>query len=180
LPAYWTAEAFGLDQNSTVVLTVLLCTALGGAMWLLDLFAAKGRPVPLRILQATLTAAFTAMFILRFDYLQVTSGGDPWSSALQAVALTATSAALVAVGYVVLKHRKTKPLADAEHTARQLESFSAEAEKDAASASARAAMSRAALQDTVVTWAVSHQPPGLAHEEFLPAITQAIDILLSR
>jgi hypothetical protein len=178
LPAYWTAEAFGLDQASTLVLTVLLCVALGGAMWLLDLFSARGRRTALRILQAVLAAGFAAMFVLRLDYLQVTGGEDLWSSALQALALTAVSAALLAVGFVVLSHRTPKAVADAERAARQAEQSGAD--EDAAAAHAKAVMSRAALEDTVVTWAVSHQPAGLGHEQFIQAIGQAIDILLHR
>ena len=180
LPAYWTAQAFGLDQFSTLVLTGLLCVALGGSMWLLDLFEAKSRRLALRILQGVLAAGFVGMFVLRLDYLQVVGGGDPWSSALQALALTAVSAALLGVGFVVLSHRMPKAVADAERAAHQAKEEESVAQEDAAAAHARAVMSQAALQDTVVTWAVSHEPAGLEQEEFVQAIGQAIDVLLNR
>ena len=87
LPAYWSAQAFGLDQTSTVILTVLLCAALGGAMWLLDLFSRQGRRSALRILEGILGAGFVTMFALRLQYLQVTGGKGsgprrlkPWPS----------------------------------------------------------------------------------------------------
>jgi len=178
LPAYWTAEAFGFDQISTLILTVLLCAALGGAMWLLDLFAARQHRTSFRLLAGLLCGGFGAMFLLRMDYLEVTGGWGPLAAALQALALTAVSAALVAVGYVLLSNRVPKPVADAERQARA--TIRAGAAGVAAAASAKAAKSRAALQDTVVTWAVSHQPCGLEHDEFFAALSEAIDVLLRR
>ena len=58
LPAYWSAESFGLSQVSTLLVTVLLCAALGGAMWLLDLFSRQHRRAALHILEGTLVAGF--------------------------------------------------------------------------------------------------------------------------
>ena len=178
LPAYWSAQAFGLDQGSTLVLTVLLCVALGGAMWLLDLFAAKGRTLALRLVELTLGAGFAALFILRLDYLDVTGAAGFWQAAVQALALTALSAALVAVGYVLLSHRVPREVTAAQHAARQVAgpatAQAAEAAHDAAD------RSRAALEDTIVAWAVTQQPTGISHEDFLTVIGQAIDILLSR
>jgi uncharacterized membrane-anchored protein len=176
LPAYWSAEAFGLGQDSTLVLTVLLCAALGGAMWLLDLFDSKGRRGALRILAAALGAGFVTLFVLRLEYLQVTGGGNVWSSAIEAFALTAISAALVAVGFVLLSHRTPPSVASAERLARG--AANSGTVQAAASARAKAAMSRAAFEDTVVTWALSRQPADIGHEQFLDAIGQAIGILL--
>jgi hypothetical protein len=178
LPAYWSAEAFGLGQDSTLVLTVLLCAALGGAMWLLDLFSSRGHRAALRMLAAALGSGFVILFTLRFEYLQVTGGGPAWASALEAFALTAVSAALLAVGFVLLSHRTPKPVANAERLARA--AANSGAAQAAAAARAKAAMSRAAFEDTVVTWALSHQPAGIGHEQFLQAITQATGTLLSR
>lgn len=178
LPAYWSAEAFGLSQTSTLILTVLLCAALGGGMWLLDLFSRQHRHSALRILEGALGAGFLGMFVLRFDYLQVTGGETLLSAAIEALALSAVSAALVAVGFIVLSHRTPKAVADAERLAR--ETAGSGAGEAAAVARARAARSRAALEDTVVTWALSHEQADIGHEEFLEAIGQAIGILLSR
>jgi hypothetical protein len=178
LPAYWSAEAFGLSQDSTLVLTALLCAALGGGMWLLDLFGRQRRRAALRLLEGALAAGFIGMFVLRFDYLQVTVGDDAGSSAIEALALTTISAALVAVGYVVLSHRTPKAVADAERAVQQ--TAQSGAQEAAAAARAHAARSRAALEDTVVTWILSHQPADADYEQFLEATGQAIDILLSR
>lgn len=178
LPAYWSAEAFGLSQASTLILTVLLCAALGGGMWLLDLFSRQHRHSALRVLAGALGLGFVGMFVLRLDYLQVTGGEGFLSAAIEALALTAISAALVAVGFVVLSHRTSKSVASAERLAR--ETARSGAGEAAKSARAKAARSRAALEDTVVTWALSHQPADIGHEQFLQAVGQAIGILLSR
>ena len=178
LPAYWTAEAFGLSQTSTIIVTALLCVALAGGMWLLDLFSRQDRRSALRILEGALGAGFLAMFVLRLQYMQVTGGQGFLSSALEAMALTAISAALVVVGFVVLSHRTSKAVDSAERFAR--EAAQSEEAAAAASAHAKAARSRAAFEDTVVTWALSHQPADISHEQFLQAIGQAIDTLLSR
>lgn len=178
LPAYWTAEAFGLSQTSTIIVTVLLCAALGGGMWLLELFSRQHRRSALRILGAALAAGFLAMFGLRQNYLEVTGGQGFMSSALESLALTAMSAALVCVGFVILSHRTTKAVTSAEQVAR--ETARSGAAKAAASARAKAVMSRAAFKDTVVTAGVSREHLGISHEQFLEAIGDAIDSVLSR
>ena len=98
LPAYWSAQAFGLSRTYTLILTVLLCAALGGAMWPLNRFTRLGRRSALRILEGTLAAGFVTMFVLRLQYLQLTGVAGFWPGAIEALALTAVSAALVAVG----------------------------------------------------------------------------------
>jgi hypothetical protein len=178
LPAYWSAQAFGLDQDSTLILTVLLCAALGAAMWLLDLFSHAQRRSALRVLEVTLLAGYVSLFVLRLDYLQVVGGEDFLSAAIESIALTAVSAALVGVGYVVLSHRMPKAVADAERAARETAGSGTAAA--AAAARTRAARARAALQDTVMAWAVRQRPEGIGHEQFLQAVGQAIDIMLSR
>lgn len=176
LPAYWTAEAFGLDQIPTLALTVLLCAALGGQMWLLDLFATKGRRVTFWLLVALLGAGFVTIFALRLDYLQVTGYEGMPSAALGALALTGMSAALVAVGFVLLSHRRPKAVASADRAARR--AARADTQEAASAARTRAGLSRAALEDTVMAWAISHPPAGIAHEEFLAASSRAIAVLL--
>ena len=161
LPVYWSAQAFGLSQTSTIILTILLCAALGGAMWLLDLFHREDRRSALRILEGVLSAGFVAMFVLRLDYLHVTGGAGIWSAALEALALTAISAALVAVGFVVLSRRAPKALASAERPPRQ-------------AAAPKTASALAAFEDTAVTWPGSHQSAGTGHEPSPRAVGQAV------
>lgn len=108
LPAYWSAQAFSLNQRSTILLTVLLCVALAGAMWLLDLVSGEGHQFGLRALQVVLCGGFAGLFVLRLDYLQVAGDQSAGSATIQAVALTALLAALVVVGFVLLSHRVPK------------------------------------------------------------------------
>lgn len=98
LPAYWSTRALGLDQTSALIVTVLLCAAFGGTMWLLDPFSGQGRRSALRIFGGTLAAGFTTVLILRLQYLQVTGVAGFSPGAIEALALTAISAALVTVG----------------------------------------------------------------------------------
>jgi hypothetical protein len=178
VPAYWSAQAFGLDQTSTLFVTLLLCAALGGAMWLLELFNSQQRRRALRILQACLAGGLTALFALRLDYLLVTAAASFWLATIQALALTALSGILVVTGYVLLDHRVPKSLAAAQRAARQAAPDAAT--QAAQTAHAQASSSRAALEDTIITWALTHPQDGVSHDKLLPALRQALDALLSQ
>lgn len=178
LPAYWSAQAFGLDQVSTLILAVLLCAALGGAMWLLDLFIDKKRKFAAWILGCALASGFVGMFVLRLNYLMVTAGSNLGSAAIQALALTGLSAALVAVGFVLLSHRVPKAVASAETMARRADRRHDKHMAD--ELHAQAAMSRAALTDTVLTWVLAHGRANVGYEQLLGAVNEAIDVLLGR
>ena len=178
VPAYWSAQAFGLDQTSTIIITVLLCAALGGAMWLLDLFTSQRRRRALRILQASLTGGLLALFVLRLNYLEVTGAASSWVAAVQALALTALSAVLVTVGYVVLAHRVPKTLSVAQRAARQASAGSAA--QAAREAHAQASASRDAIEHTAITWALTHAQDGISHDQLLPAIRQALTTLVNQ
>lgn len=176
VPAYWSSQAFGLDQISTLIVTVLLCSALAGAMFLMELFSSQGRRRALRILQASLAGGLLALFVLRLDYLQVTGAVSLWLAAIQALALTALSAVLVATGYVLLAHRVPRTLAAARRAARQADPGPAAAAAQAARA--QASDSRNALGHTVITWALARPHDTIPHDQLIPALTRAIDTLL--
>jgi hypothetical protein len=178
VPAYWSAQAFGLDQTSTLVITVLLCAALGGGMWLLELFNSQRRRRALRILQACLAGGLLALFALRLDYLQVTAAVGFWLAVIQAFALTSMSAVLIVIGYVLLDHRVPKALADSQRAARQVAPD--DAVHAAEAAHTQASKSRAALDETLVTWALTHPQDGIGHDQLLPALRQALDSLLNQ
>jgi len=178
LPAYWSAEAFGLNQVSTVFIAVLLCAALGGAMWLLDLFVDKRRRTAAAVLGCALAAGFVGMFALRLDYLMVTNGSDVWSASIQALALTGLSASLVAVGFVLLSHRVPKAVASAESAAQQSRRRHDQTLGD--DLRAKAAMSQAALADTVIAWALAHESAGIGHHQLIRATNGALAVLLSQ
>jgi hypothetical protein len=177
VPAYWSAQAFGLDQTSTLMITLLLCAALGGAMWLLDLFTSQHRRRTLRILQACLAGGLIALFALRLDYLQVTAAGGVWLAAIQALALTALSGILVATGFVLLAHRMPKSLAAAQRAARQ--SAPDDDVQAAQAARAQATASRTALEDPLINWVLTHPQDDISHDQLLPALRQALDTLLN-
>jgi uncharacterized membrane-anchored protein len=176
VPAYWSAQAFGLDQTSTLIITVLLCAALGGAMWLMDLFTSQRRRRALRVLQGCLAGGLAALFALRLDYLLITGAAGLWLAVIQALALTGLSGVLVATGYVLLAHRMPKPLAVAQRAARHA---APEAAAEAAQAAqVEAGASRAALEHTIIAWALTHTHDGISHDQLLPALRQALAALL--
>ena len=125
-----------------------------------------------------LGVGFVALFVLRLDYLQVAAGEGFLPAAMQAFALTALSAVLVALGFVLLSHRMSKEVASAERLARQAGRPGKKAAAEAART--KAARSRAALEDTVVTQVLSHEPSSMGHEQLLQAVNDAITILLRR
>jgi hypothetical protein len=176
VPAYWGAQAFGLDQDSTLMVTVLLCAALGGAMWLLDLYSSRRRPR--RILQACLTAGLIALFALRLDYLLVAGADGFWLAAIQAVALTAISGGLIVLGYVLLANRVPKPLAAARRAARQAAATATASTQAAQAAHSQAGISRAALGGTLIGWILIHPQQDVSHDRLVPALDQALDTLL--
>jgi hypothetical protein len=178
VPAYWGAQAFGLDQTSTLVVTVLLCAALGGAMWLLDLFSSQQRRRTLRVLQGCLTGGLIALFVLRLDYLQVAVADGFWLAAIQALALTAMSGVLIVIGYVLLAYRVPKSLAVAQRAARQAAAVATAATQAAQAAHTQAGVSRAALGGTLVAWILTHPQQDVSHDRLVPALDQALDTLL--
>ncbi len=178
LPAYWSAEAFGLNQVSTLVIAGLLCAALGGAMWMLDMFVDRQRHAAARVLGCALAAGFAGIFALRLDYLMVTQGSGVLSASIQALALTGLSAALVAVGFVLLSHRVPKAVAEAESAAHQ--SKRRHDKKLGDDLYAKAAMSQAALADTVIAWALGRGSAGIGHDELIRATNEALAVLLSQ
>jgi len=178
VPAYWSAEAFGLGQTATLFIAALLCAALAGAMWLLDLFVDRRRRLAVRGLGIALGVGFAGMFALRTNYLMVTQGSGTWSAAIQALALTGLSASLVAVGFVLLSHRVPRAAAEADSAARQAQRL--HDRRAGADLRASAAMSRAAFADTVLGWVLGRGPSGLGHEQLIRAANEAITVLLSQ
>ena len=178
VPAYWSAEAFGFGQTATVFIAALLCAALAGAMWLLDLFADRQRRLAVRILGVALGGGFAGLFALRMNYLMVTQGSGISSAAIQSLALTGLSASLVAVGFVLLSHRVPKAAAAAEGAARQARRL--HDQQEGTDLHAKAAMSRAAFADTVIGWVLRREPAGLGHEQLIRAVNEAIAVLLTQ
>jgi hypothetical protein len=175
VPSYFGAQAFGLDQAATVIITALLMAALGAAMWLLALFSARGRRRARLSVEIVVGIGLVVMMVLRAQFLAATSGGSPASALLQALALTSMSGGLVAVGYIVLEHRKPKVVATAERTGGQRQAVAVEAIATAKRLRAGADDARRGLDNYLVPHALKVDPPeGLDHHRFVAALRAVI------
>jgi hypothetical protein len=116
VPAFLAAQAFGLDQPTTVGITVVLVAGLACAMWATAHYHSGWR----RWLVATaLGAGLVTIGLLRWWYLLVTAG-DEASAVLEAVGLTIFTTLLVWLGVVVLSLTKARHVSQAERRAHAL------------------------------------------------------------
>jgi hypothetical protein len=182
VPSYFTAQAFGLDQTATLVITMLLVAALGAVMWLLSLFSARRQARAGWIVEVVLGIGLVMMMILRAQFLAATSGSSPATALMQAGALTAMTGGLVAVGYIVLERRKPKVVAVAERTGGQRRVTAAETTTVAKRLRANADDARRGLDNYIVPHALKTNPPeGLDHHRFVAALRAVVlDLLVGQ
>lgn len=100
VPLNWAAEAFGLDQTGTWLVTFILVVASVGAM--LGLEITRGHPHRRGILTAVVTMGYLALLGLRTEFLITVSSESLPVALLQSALLTAISAGLVLCGSAVL------------------------------------------------------------------------------
>jgi hypothetical protein len=100
IPLNWAAQAFGLDSGGTWLVTVILVVASVGAMLGFQLTRRDARRHGLLV--STVAAGYLALLMLRMEYLGTVFGEALLPAILQAVLLTAISAALVLCGSAVL------------------------------------------------------------------------------
>ena len=116
IPAFLAAQAFGLDQPTTIGITVVLVAGLACAMWATAHYHSGWR----RWLVVTaLGAGLVTIGLLRWWYLLVMAG-DEASAVLEAAGLTIFTALLVWLGVVVLSLTKARQVSQAERHAHAL------------------------------------------------------------
>jgi hypothetical protein len=116
VPAYLAAQAFGLDQWTTIGISVVLVAALAAAMWVVAHHPAGWRRW---VVVGALATGLLAVGALRWWYLVVTTG-DQTGAVLEAAGLTIFTALLVWFGVVVLSLTKARQVSAAERRARSL------------------------------------------------------------
>ena len=104
-PLNWAAQAFGLDNDGTWVVTVILLIASIGAMLGFEL--TRGHSLRRGILIAVVTASFLALLGLRTEYLTTVAGDSFPVAVFQSTLLTAISAGLVLCGSAVLTRTRS-------------------------------------------------------------------------
>jgi hypothetical protein len=97
------AQVFDGDRASTFFVTALLLAFLIGGEGALDLFSRRGSTRLWRGSLGVVALFVIALGLLRYQYL-ITVNGDRVSALLGAGLLTAVTGALVALGYLALRH----------------------------------------------------------------------------
>ena len=175
-PLNWAAQAFGLNQAGTWLVTFILLVASIGAMLGFEL--TRGHPRQRGVLTALVAAGYLALLGLRTEFLAAV-GTDSFLVALfQSALLTAISAGLVLCGSVILARTRFLHHSQARAAARRAVR---------AAADARAAQSQAAdklqrhigtLHHMLLPWALSSAvPEGVDHAKWAVALEQAIHSL---
>ncbi|MBF6555968.1 MAG: hypothetical protein IVW52_07285 [Acidimicrobiales bacterium] len=179
VPSYFAAQAFGLDQAGTDVVTILLVGALASAMWLMTLFTEHRRHRVRAMVQIIVGVGLVIITVLRAQFLSATTGAGPATVLLQAIALSAMSGGLVAVGYVILQHRKSRVVAKTEQVASRRETEASVATDTAARLRASADDALLGLDNYVVPHALGMDPPqGLDHHRFVAALRSVVRALV--
>jgi hypothetical protein len=117
IPLNWAAQAFGLASAATWLVTAIMLAASAGAMAGIELTRDDARRRG--ILLVMIGVGYLALTVLRTAYLVTVSAEWLPSAVLQAVLLSAISAALVGCGSVVMAKTRPLPLAGALSAARQ-------------------------------------------------------------
>jgi len=178
VPLNWAAQAFGLNQAGTWLVTFILVVASIGAM--LGFEITRGHPKRRGLLAAVVTTGYLALLGLRTQFLTTVSGDSLPVAFLQSALLTAISAGLVWCGAGVLARSRSFSYSRARAAARR----AAQAASDARAAQLQAAekLQRhiGSLHQMLFPWALSSAvPEGVDHAKWAAALDQAIYALFS-
>jgi hypothetical protein len=174
VPLNWAAQPFGLSSGGTGVITAILLTASAGAMAGLE--AVRGETGRRLTLLGLMTAAFAVLTVLRASYLTTVAGEPTAAAVLQAVLLSAVSAALVVCGSVVLSRTRPPALSRALAAVRHAERW--EVRCAAARRQAEEALQRhwAVLQRLLRDWSLTActAPAGISQAEWAAALERSL------
>ena len=178
VPLNWAAQAFGLNQTGTWLVTFILVVASVGAM--LGFEVTRGHPRRRAVLTAVVTVGYLALLGLRTEFLITVSNDSLPVAVLQSALLTSISAGLVLCGSAVLARTRYLSHSRARAAARR----AAQAANDARAAQRQAAekLQRhiGSLHHMLLPWALrSAAPEGVDHVTWDAALDQAIRALFS-
>jgi uncharacterized membrane protein len=177
VPLNWAAQAFGLNNAGTWLITGILLVASVGAMAGLEMTRADSRRRA--GLVGVLVVAYVALLVLRMQFLVTVAGESLRAGALQAVLLTGLSASLVTLGSAVMARTRSLSLARARTAARR--SRQAAAGCQAARRQAAEKMQRhlgAIRQLVLVRLSLgSAAPAGADHASWAAALERAVRAL---
>jgi hypothetical protein len=177
IPLNWAAQAFGLAAAATWLVTGIMLVASAGAMAGIELTREDSRRRTALLI--VMAAGFTALAVLRTAFLVTVARESLGAAILQAVLLSAISAALVAFGSVVMARTQPLALARALAAVKRARRTAATCHDARRRAEERMHLHWAVLQRAVREWSImSEAPAGASHADWISALERAMHALL--
>jgi hypothetical protein len=178
VPLNWAAQAFGLSNAGTWLVTFILVAASAGAMLGFEL--TRGHPRRRGVLTAVVAAGYLALLGLRTEFLITVSGETLTVAVLQSALLTAISAGLVLCGSAVLARTRFLRHSRARAAVRRAAQAAGDARAAQQLAAEKLQRHLGSLHHMLLPQALSSAvPQGVGHAEWDAALDQAIRSLLS-
>jgi hypothetical protein len=176
VPLNWAAQAFGLNQAGTWLVTFILVAASIGAM--LGFEITRAHPRRRGPLAAVVTAGYLALLGLRAQFLTTVSGDSRPVAFLQSALLTAISAGLVWCGAAILARTRSLSHSRAQAAARRAAQVAADARQAQLQGTEKLQRHIGSLHHMLFPWALSSAAPeGTDHAKWAAALDQAIRAL---
>jgi hypothetical protein len=176
VPLNWAAQAFGLNQAGTWLVTFILVAASVGAM--LGFEVTRNHPRRRGLLAAVVTVGYLALLGLRTQFLTTVSGDSLPVALLQSALLTAISAGLVWCGAAVLGRTRSFSYSRARAAAQRAAQAAADARQAQNQAAEKLHRHIGTLHQMLLPWALSSgAPEGVDHGKWAAALEHAIRAL---
>ncbi len=171
IPLNWAAQAFGLDADTTWLVTFILVAASAGAMLGLEMTRERARG----LLTGVLAAGYVALAGLRTEFLITVNGDSLIVALLQSAMLTGISAALVLFGSAILGRTRSLRLSRARAAARRSGHAVADARGVQSLADERLQRHIGSLRGILLPWAInSTAPAGVDRAAWAAALELAV------
>ncbi len=173
IPLNWSAQAFGLEEGGTWLVTFILVIGSVGAMLGFELTRGHARR---RGLLATVVAlGYVALLGLRTEFLMAVAGESLLVALLQSAMLTAISAGLVLSGSAVLGRTRSLSLSRSRAAVRRARQAATEARAAQTQAAERLQRHIGGLWQLQLPWALrSAAPAGVDRAAWAAALERAI------
>jgi hypothetical protein len=176
IPLNWAAQAFGLGDAATWLVTVIMLVASAGAMAGLEL--TREDPRQRGLLLILMAAGYVALGILRTAFLVTVAGESLAAAVLQAVLLSAISAGLVVCGSVVMARTRPLTLARALSAAKRARRRAVACREARRRAEEKMQRHWLVLQHTLREWSItSPAPAGVSQADWVAALERAVRAL---
>jgi hypothetical protein len=176
VPLNWGAQAFGLDNAGTWLVTGILLVASVGAMAGFEM--TRYHPRRRAVLAGAMAAACAALLVLRTQFLTAVAGASLAAALLQALLLTAISAGLILCGSALMARTRQLSLARARGAARRARQAAADDQAARRRAAEKMQRHLGGLRQILTTWALGSPPPaGVDHASWTATLERQIRAL---